>query len=146
MLDLNPRVELEEAKASRIVVDDKFDCPGRTVLDQLAEPDGRLAHIAPKRRVAGDKGAASLLEHLLVPALDRALALAKLDDTAGAVAKDLDLDVSSPPDVLLKEDAGVGEERLCQSRASISQPVSERGMRAREREHSRAPCRPSSQS
>lgn len=60
----------------------------------------------------GDEGTACLLEHLLVPALDAALALAELHHAAVAVAKDLDLDVSCPPDVLLDEDSSVGEQGL----------------------------------
>src|SRR5439155_18878716 len=48
---------------------------------------------------------------LLVPTLDRALALAQSDGVA-AVAQHLDLDVAGPSDVALEVDVGVGEARL----------------------------------
>src|SRR6185295_19591712 len=52
------------------------------------------------------------LDHLLVPALDRALALPQVDAVAVAVAEDLDLDVARLLDELLDEDAVVAEARL----------------------------------
>jgi hypothetical protein len=50
-----------------------------------------------------------LLDHLLVAALDRALALAEVDDVAVLVGQHLDLDVARLLDELLDEHAVVAE-------------------------------------
>lgn len=45
MLDLDARVEFEEAERGRLVVDDELDGAGRAVLDELAQAHGRPAHV-----------------------------------------------------------------------------------------------------
>jgi hypothetical protein len=53
-----------------------------------------------------------LLDDLLVPPLDRAIALPQADRIAQRVCKDLDLDVPGPDDVALDEDVAVPERLL----------------------------------
>ena len=57
-------------------------------------------------------GAGALLDHLLVPALHRAVALAEVDHVPPAVAEDLHLDVAGLLDELLDVDRAVAEGRL----------------------------------
>jgi hypothetical protein len=65
-----------------------------------------LAQVAPIRaRVAAvDGGAGGFLEHLLVAALQRTIALAQMHGAALAVAEDLHLDMARPPEVFLDID------------------------------------------
>ena len=60
--------------------------------------------------VSADRG--RLFEQLLVPALNRALALAKVDDAAVVVAEHLELDVPRRDDVLLHVDVADPERGL----------------------------------
>src|SRR6202043_1420435 len=53
-----------------------------------------------------------LLDQLLMPALDRALALAQVDHLAVEVAEDLELDVPGLDEVLLEIDPAVAERLL----------------------------------
>src|SRR5205085_7612951 len=72
----------------------------------------RRAHARAQLR--RDRRARRLFDHLLVTALDRAVALAEMDEVAVAVAEHLDLDVARPDDRLLEIDGVVAEpaERL----------------------------------
>ena len=54
----------------------------------------------------------AFFEQLLVAALDRALALAEVDDVAVVIAEDLELDVARVLDVLLDVDVADAEGRL----------------------------------
>ena len=71
-----------------------------TVLAQLA------AHLL------GERDRRRLFEQLLVAALDRALALAEVDDRAVMIAEDLELDVARVLDVLLDVDVADAERRF----------------------------------
>ena len=67
-----------------------------------------VGHRGAQRGVDGRGG--RLLDDLLVPALDRALALAEVDDACrGASPKHLHLDVARPFEVALEVDAAVAE-------------------------------------
>ena len=91
MLDLQTGVHLEEVELA-VLVDDELDGAGALVLDGLGERDSLLAHRLA--RLAVEEGARRLLDHLLVAALDRALALAEVDDVAVHVCQNLELDVA----------------------------------------------------
>ena len=81
--------------------------PAEVVADRLGERDRLLAHLAPRRLV--EERRRRLLDHLLVAALDRAFALAEIDDVAVLVAEHLDLDMAGIDDELLDEDPVVAE-------------------------------------
>ena len=91
MLDLEPRVHLEEREAAA-VVEQELARPRAHVADGAPERQRRLAHALAQCRVDG--GRRRLLEDLLVAALDRAVALAEVDPRAVAIEQDLDLDVA----------------------------------------------------
>ncbi len=91
----------------------------------------RRAHRAAQLRRHGD--ARRLLDHLLVAALHRALALAQVTAWCRAVAEHLDLDVARPYDVLLDVDRVVAERvlRLAARRVERGSPSRRaRGRRA----------------
>ena len=108
MLDLDAPVQLEEEEVA--AVEHELGRAGAPVADRARERDRRLAHRRAQLRV--ERGRGRLLEHLLVAALDRALALAERDRAAPAVAEQLDLDVPRPLEVALAEDGVVAERGL----------------------------------
>ena len=106
MLDLEPRIHLQEIEAP-VLPGDELDGAGAVVADRLGERDRLLAHLGARLRV--EQRARRFLDDLLVAALDRALALAEIDDVAVLVAQNLDFDVARIGDELLDEDAVVAE-------------------------------------
>ena len=109
VLDLEPTVHLDEVERA-VGPDEELERAGVAVADRAARPlDGRL-HLLACRRVEG--GRRRLLDELLVPALDRALALAEGEHAAVGVAEHLDLDVTSRRDELLDVHGAVSERRL----------------------------------
>ena len=108
MLHLEASVHLEEVEVA-LRVDEELDRAGRRVLDGLGERDCLLAHLATRLRV--EEGARRLLDHLLIAALNGALALVQVEHVAVLVAEDLDLDVARVVDELLDEHAIVAEAR-----------------------------------
>ena len=108
MLDLQSRVHLEKVEAA-VLAGDEFDRAGGIVVHRPGERDRLLAHLAPRRFV--EQRRRRLLDHLLVATLDRALALAEIDDMAVLVAEHLNFDVTRIDDEFLDEDAIVAERR-----------------------------------
>src|SRR5829696_9083296 len=107
MLDLKARVDLEEEELLAAGREQELDGPGADVPERLAGRDRRAAHPGPQ--LLADRGRGRLLDDLLVAALDRALALAEVDDAPARVAEDLDLHVPRRVDVALEEDGVVAE-------------------------------------
>ena len=112
VLDLNPRIDLDEVELVRVGIDEKLDRAGVVVADGAADRDARrrrsVADVGRQIRRGGD------LDHLLMSPLHRAVALPQMDQIAVAVAEELDLDVPGPRDELLDEDlvAAEGGERF----------------------------------
>src|SRR5690606_4148359 len=79
------------------------------VLDGLRPAHGRVAH--SRAELGRECGRGRLLDQLLVPPLDRAVALAEVHHPPVLVAQDLELDVARPGEVLLDVDAFVAEGR-----------------------------------
>ena len=99
VLDLEPGVHLEEVEAAR--VDQELDRTDAHVVDGTRCRHGRVPHLAAGR--GGHEHGRRLLDHLLVPALHRALAVEQVQHVALAVADDLDLDVARRSEVALQE-------------------------------------------
>ena len=108
MLDLEARVQLQKEEA--IAGEHELGGSGVLVAHRARERDRRRRPLRLEARV--ESGGGALLENLLVAALNRAFALAQMDDAAVPVGQNLDLDVPRPVDVLLGEDAAVAESRL----------------------------------
>src|SRR6185312_8868597 len=90
MLDLQPRVHLEEEEAL-VLTGDELDRAGGIVIHGPCKCDGLLAHLAAGALIEQRRWC--LLDHLLIAALDRAFALAEIDHMAMLVAQYLDFDV-----------------------------------------------------
>ena len=110
MLDLQPRVHLQEVEAL-VLSGDELDRAGAVVADGYSQRDRLLAHFLAGRFV--EQRARRFLDDFLVAALDRAFALAEIDDMAVLVAQHLDLDMARIGDEFLDEDAVVAEARFC---------------------------------
>src|SRR5207247_9437924 len=92
-----PSVDLEEEELP--LAGHELDSPGVHVAGRRDRADRRGAH--RRARLRGQGGRWRLLHDLLMPALDRALALAQVDGVAVLVADDLDLDVPRSANVAL---------------------------------------------
>ena len=107
MLDLQPRIHLEEIEVARIPVDEEFAGAGADVADGLGGVHGHAPHLCAQLR--RDDGGRRLLDDFLMPALHAALALAEPDRVAVGIREDLDLDVVRPRDGLFDVDPVVAE-------------------------------------
>ena len=110
VLDLDARVHFDEhvlAGALPDRVDQEFDRAGVDVVQRLRELHGVPVQRLPDAfvEVRGRRD----LNHLLVAALDGAVALEEVHDVALGVGQDLDLDVARAQDGLLEEHGGVPE-------------------------------------
>ncbi len=111
MLDLKPRVHFDEEEAVRRerprCVGDEFHRAGALIADRRRGSDRHLAERAA--HFAGKPGCRRFLDHLLVPALHRAVALEEMHDVAVPVGEDLHLDVARRLDIALKQHLVVAE-------------------------------------
>ena len=108
MLDLDARVDLEEVEAV-LPVEQELDGARALVARGPAETE-RGGGQLPAGRVRQPR-ARRLLQKLLVPALDGAVALTQVDDVAAAVGQHLHLDVARAIHVALQVDLGGSERR-----------------------------------
>ena len=99
-----------------------LDRAGADVVDGPRGLDADLADALAQLLVDGGRG--RLLDELLVAALDRAVALAEVDDVAVAVGEDLDLDVARVGQVALEVDGRRREKNFSPSRAAPSKAAS----------------------
>src|SRR5438552_13517653 len=84
MLDLEPRVHLEEVELAAHV-DEELHGARVHVAGRAGHPTRRLTEALAQRRV--HEGRRRFLDELLVPALDRALALAEVDHVTVAIGE-----------------------------------------------------------
>src|SRR5690606_26416771 len=105
VLDLDPGVHLDEVEASVLV--QELERAGAAVADADAGLGADLADL--RALLFGDAGRGRFLDHLLVAALHRAVALAQVDRVALAVGQHLDLDVARVLEELLHVDHVVAE-------------------------------------
>ena len=111
VLDLQPGVHLHEEELVRGGVgDQELDRAGAGVADAPGCLAGCLADAGAGRRVEQRRG--SLLDHLLVAALQGAFAFAEVDDGARAVGEHLHLDVTGGVDEALEQQCVVAERAL----------------------------------
>ncbi len=106
MFHLQTRVHLEEIEIA-VLVDDELDRPGALVIHRLGQRHRLLAHGLARRLVK--KGRRRFLHHLLVAALHRTFALAKIDAVAESIGQHLDFDMTRIDDELLDENPLVAE-------------------------------------
>ena len=106
MLDLQARVYFEEVELA-VRRDDELDRSGIPIVHASCCGDCRLRHPLPQLAAVSRGG--RFLDDLLMPPLNRAVALVEMNDVAIAVAEDLKLDVPRFFDVALEQQAIVAE-------------------------------------
>ena len=109
VLDLQAGVHLQEVELAGGVVEQELDGAGPRVADLAGQ--GHRGLVQPRAGGVVDGGRGRLLQHLLVPALGRAVALAEMQHGAVRVGHHLHLDVAPGLDVLLHEHGVVAERR-----------------------------------
>ena len=108
MLDLDARVHLDEIELAILVK--KLDRADAEVL-QLAHGLGDdLADLVTRDDV--ERGRGAFLHHLLMAALQRAIALAEMNGVAAAVTNQLDLDMARSLQIFFEIDRVVAERGL----------------------------------
>ena len=116
VLDLDARVHLEEVPAA-VGREQELGGAGADVADRVGEAQRRDAELAAE--LAADAGRGRLLDHLLVAALHRAVALAQMEAGAVRIAQDLHLDVARALDVALVDEPAVAEGGLGLARRGL---------------------------
>ena len=99
VLDLDPRVHFDEVELS-VGREQKLDRADIGVANDLRRAHRSLAHFFAQ--ALGHYGAWRFFEDLLMAPLDRAVALAEMDDVAIVVGQDLEFDVARMLEVLLE--------------------------------------------
>ena len=114
MLDLQPRVHFHEPEAVGLQavrrIGDELDRARADIADGLRGLHRRLAHRRAHRGLHARRG--RFLDHLLVAALQRAIALEQMDGIAVAIGEHLHFDVARARDVFLDQHAVVAERRF----------------------------------
>ena len=127
MLDLEPRVDLEEPEVALGIVE---ELAGRGVAQRrrLAETDREPVQVPPL--LAGESRCRRLLDELLVAALERAVTLPERDDVSLRVREQLHLDVPRRHDLALEIHRAVAERGQ-----RLARPGHERGRQVRLASH-----------
>ncbi len=114
MLHLQARVHFHEPEAVCLQpfrgIGNELDGTGADVTDGLGRLHRRLAHRLAHR--VGHARRCGFLDHLLMAALQRAIALKQMDDIAVTVPKHLHLNMPWAGDVFLDQHARIAEGRL----------------------------------
>ena len=114
MLDLKPRVHLEEVEVagpqSSRRVDDEFDRARADIARGQRRIGRGPGHCGA--RLLGQSGRRTFLDHLLMAALGRAVALVEVDASAVAVSEHLHFDMAGRGDIFLDHDPPVAERGL----------------------------------
>ena len=105
MLDLQPGVHFDEVELAVLI--QVFDRPDRAISEKFDRICRALTDLGAQ--LFGQRGRRGFLDHLLVTALHRTIALAEVDDVAVGVGEDLDFDVARVVEVLLDVDHGVAK-------------------------------------
>ena len=109
MLDLDARVHLDEVRLV-LRVNEKLERADVAVAEAHRRVDGEARDLLAQ--ALADRRGGRLLDHLLVPALDGALALAEADPPPRRVDRDLGLHVTHALEAPLDVEAVVPERRL----------------------------------
>ena len=126
MFDLQPRVHLDEVERPVLVEElDRPDAPIAERGDRGHRPRADLG-----ARLRGERRRRRFLEQLLVAALQRAVALAEVDDAAEVVGQHLYLDVARRGEVFFEKDGAVAECFLRLARSEVEGVGQVRGGRA----------------
>src|SRR6516225_4597790 len=106
MLHLDSGIHLHEIETT-ILVDEILNRAGVFVSHGFSKPHGTIPHFLPQ--VLIDQGRRTFFDDLLIPALDRAIALAEMDESSVTVAQNLKLDMMRAFNKLFDINAAVCE-------------------------------------
>ncbi len=106
MLDLKSRIHFHEIEVAGRV-EQEFHGSRAAIIDGAGGGGCRIIHALPQG--IGQAGSGCLLYDLLVPALDRAIALEKRDTIAVAIGKDLHFHMPWPFEIFLDQHAVIAE-------------------------------------
>src|SRR5262249_53335267 len=109
MLDLQARVDFDEIELAR-GPKNKLDRARVRVTDGAANLDSRGAHLPPQFFI--DRRRRTLLDDLLMAALQRTIALEEMNKIAARLAQDLTLDVTRALDIFPHQQRAVAESLL----------------------------------
>src|SRR6202051_5097018 len=101
VLHLDARVDLDEVPLARFGVHQKLDRAGAVVTSGSGEPDSGVGQFLADGSSQANSG--SDLDHLLMPPLDRAIALVKVKQVSVPVTQDLQFDVARAANVTLQK-------------------------------------------
>src|SRR5271169_2997399 len=106
VFDLQARIHLDEKEFTVLI--EEFEGANALVAELAQCLDGERAELIALFLVECGRG--RLFEYLLMRALERAVALAEMNDPAPAVTNDLDLDMTRPLEVTFEIDLAAAEE------------------------------------
>ena len=109
MLDLQSRIHLQKEERFTCI-EEEFDRPRIHISRRTRRHDRRVAETLAQLRRDGGRG--RFLDHLLVPSLDGAFALAERDDGAIRVREDLHLDMARADDEAFEQYAVIAESAM----------------------------------
>ena len=107
VLDLDARVDLDEVEGAGVGIHQELDRASADIVRGAADLERRLAQ--GRTALLVEVGSGGALDHLLVAALDGAVALEQVDQVAVTVAQKLHLDVPRALDQLLEIDLVLAE-------------------------------------
>src|SRR5205085_10069187 len=110
VLDLYPRIALDEEMLAGFRRDEELDGPRVRVLGGAHQADGVFEDSRPQRLVEAGRGRD--LDDLLMAELHGAVAVVEMDEVAAGIGEDLHLDVTRPTNEPLEEERAVAEGRL----------------------------------
>ena len=123
VLDLNPRIDLDEIEGAGLGVDQELDGAGVLVTGGPGQRDGGVGQ-ALALAVVEERGRRPL-DHLLMPALHRAVALIKVNHGAMTVAENLHLQMARPAHQLFEVNLApaAGQHRLAPAGGDVGQQL-----------------------
>ena len=111
VLDLDARIDLDEIELAGVGIHQELDRAGAAIVRRRCRSAAR-SRTAPARCASVEIRRRRALDHLLVAALDRAVALEQVHEIAVGVAEDLHLDVARPAHQLFEIDLVLAEAGL----------------------------------
>src|SRR4029077_7270503 len=110
VLDLNSRVHFDEVELAGLGILKKLDRAGVDIVRRLSDPQRGTAQL--RALLVGEEDGGGALDDLLIPPLDRAVALKQMDESTLTVAQDLHFGKARTAHQLLEVHLVVAERRF----------------------------------
>jgi hypothetical protein len=109
VLHLDARIHFDEIPGAGFGIDQKFDSAGVIVIRGSGERHGCIGNCIANG--GGERNGGRDFDHFLIAALNRTIALIKMQGVAVTIGQDLNFDVTGTADVAFEEDRVVAEGR-----------------------------------